>query len=290
MPSPFLIFKVNYIKICALKQEENSRFLVIFLLILTTTFLKAKINIGVIDMKRFLCITLAAVLAVFSLVLTGCDDDNNKKSATKATETTSQTEKTVGNNEIQSYLDSFTKGDSDFYGAWQPENFNFMTIIFRNDNLAELVSGENEGYFSKYTLKDKTITVQLMPNIIDGTYNYKFSEDKQTLTLSSGSSEIVLKKQKNFTIVPKAPKNPTIDKEIIGWWENSDGAFYCFQEDGVMYENSISMEFCYTYSAENGKIKATYYSGGKQSEEFTYSVKDGNLILNGNKCTKKNME
>ena len=240
-------------------------------------------------MKRFLCITLAAVIVLFSLILAGCNDENKKTSETKVTETSSKTSQTVGDNEIQNYLDSFIKGKSDFYGAWKPKDFNFMTIIFRNDNLAELVSGENEGYFSKYTLKDKTINVQLMPNIIDGTYNFKFSEDKQTLTLSQGGSEIVLVKQKDFTIVPKAPQNPTIDKEILGWWENEDGSFYCFQQNGVMYENSISMEFCYTYSAGNGKIKAVYNSGGKQNEEFTYSVKNGNLILNGNRCTKKKM-
>ncbi|MBR2108928.1 MAG: hypothetical protein IJ932_03125 [Ruminococcus sp.] len=238
-------------------------------------------------MKRLLCIALATVLAIFSLALTGCDDNKNKTSETKSTEISSQSAENVGENEIQSYLDKFTKGKNDLYGAWRPKDFDFMTIIFRNDNLAELVSGENEGYFSKYTLKDKSITLQLMPNVIDGTYKYSFSQDKNTLTLSKGDSEIVLIKQKNFTIVPKAPKKPTIDTEILGWWENEDGAFYCFQENGVMYENSISMECCYTYSAEDGKIKAVYNNGTKDKEDFTYSVKDGNLILNGTKFTKK---
>ena len=241
-------------------------------------------------MKRILCITLAAVLAMFSLVLTGCND---KKEETKSTETssqTSQTPQTAGDNEIQSYLNKFTEGKNDIYGAWRPKNFDFMTIIFRNDNLAELVSGENEGYFSKCTVKDKTVTIQLMPNVIDGTYDYKFSEDKQTLTLSKSNSEIVLEKQKDFTIVPKAPENPKVDSEILGWWENEDGAFYCFQENGVMYENSISMECCYTYSAENGKIKAKYNNGTDEKENFTYAVKDGNLILNGSKFTKKGTE
>ena len=242
-------------------------------------------------MKRILCITLSAVIILFSLALTGCDDKDKKENKS---ETSSQTENTNTNDniDIQSYLDSFTKGENDFYGAWQPKDFDFMTIIFRNDNLAELVSGENEGYFSKYTLKEKekTVQVQLMPNVIDGTYDYKFSEDKKTLTLSMDNNEIVLEKQKNFTIVPKAPKNPAIDEDILGWWENADGVVYCFQKDGLMYENSISMEFCYTYTADDGKIKATYTSGEKQSEDFTYSVKNGNLTLNGVKCTKRDMK
>lgn len=126
-----------------------------------------------------------------------------------------------------------------------------------------------------------------MPNVIDGTYDYKFSEDKQTLTLSKSNSEIVLEKQKDFTIVPKAPENPKVDSEILGWWENEDGAFYCFQENGVMYENSISLECCYTYSAENGKIKTKYNNGTDERENFTYAVKEGNLVLNGTKFTKK---
>lgn len=238
-------------------------------------------------MKRLLCITLATVLAIFSLALTGCDDNKNKTSETKATETSSQSAENVGNNEIKNYLNKFTEGKNDLYGAWRPKDFNFMTIIFRNDNLAELVSGENEGYFSKYTVKDKTITVQLMPNVIDGTYNYSISKDKKTLTLSFNNNEIVLEKQKDFTIVPKAPQNPKNDTEIIGWWENEDGSYYCFQKNGVMYENSISMECCYTYNAENGKIKAVYNNGTEEKEEFTYSFKDGNLILNGAKFTKK---
>ena len=244
-------------------------------------------------MKKTLCIFFVIVLAFSAVALTGCGGGKDNKTETEAS---AQTEETTANkadnSEIKSYLDQFVEGDSDLYGAWQPEDFSFMTILFRNDNLAEMVSGGTEGYFSKYTLNEekKTVTVQLMPNVIDGEYKYSFSADKQKLTLTLGESSLTLIKQEDFTIIPDAPKNPVIDSDIIGWWENEDGLFYCFQKNGIMYENNISMETCYTYTVKDGKIKATYSSGDEMTEDFTYSVKDGVLTLNGVKCTKKDME
>lgn len=242
-------------------------------------------------MKKYICVITVVVLVFSTLIFTGCDDNKGKTSATKATE--SQTEqttekKTDNNSDIQNYLDSFLEGDNDFYGAWKIKGFSYMNILFRNDKLAELVTG-TEGYFSKFTVnqKAKTVTVQLMPNVIDGAYSYKFSDNKQKLTLTLDNNTIELVKQKDFSMLPKAPKNPKVDSNILGWWENADGMFYCFQDDGVMYENSISMETCYTYKAENGKIKAVYTSGSKMTDEFTYSYKNGKLILNGEKCERK---
>lgn len=242
-------------------------------------------------MKKYICVITVVVLVFCTLIFTGCDDNKGKTSATKATE--SQTEqttasKTVSNSEIQNYLDSFLEGDNDFYGAWQVKSFSYMTILFRNDKLAELVTG-TEGYFSKYSVntKSKTVTVQLMPNVIDGTYKYEFSDDKKSLTLTLDNVTIELEKNNNFSMLPKAPKNPKIDKNILGWWENSDGLFYCFQDNGIMYENSISMETCYTYKVKDGKINAVYTSGSKMTDNFTYSFKKGTLILNGEKCKRK---
>lgn len=252
-------------------------------------------------MKRYLCVFLAIVLAFSALALTGCDGDNNNNSETKTTKATSETAETTSQpkettakkeeSEIQSYLNSFLEGDSDFYGAWQIEEFDYMSILFRNDNLAELVTG-TEGYFSKCTIdtKKKTVTVQLMPNVIDGEYNYEFSKDKNKLTLTLDNNSLVLNRQKDFSMLPKAPEKPMIDSDILGWWENEDGLFYCFQEDGVMYENGISMETCYTYTVGDGKITATYSSAGELTDDFTYSFKDGVLTLDGSKCTRKNIE
>ncbi|MCR5653461.1 MAG: hypothetical protein K6F88_06640 [Ruminococcus sp.] len=244
-------------------------------------------------MKKFLCIFFSVVLTVSAVVMTGCDGEKKDNAETKGTETTSQTEETKadkkgGLSEIESYLEKFTEGDSDFYGAWQPESFNYMSVVFRNDNLAEMVTG-TEGYFSKYTLneKKKTIKVQLMPNVIDGEYSYEFSDDKKKLTLTLDDNELVFIKQKDFSLIPEAPEKPVIDSEILGWWEDENGLFYCFQQDGIMYENSISMETCYTYTIKDNKIKATYSVGTEMNDEFTYSVKDGVLTLNDVKCKRK---
>lgn len=241
-------------------------------------------------MKKIICLFIVAVMVLSTALFTGCGKDNKKESETKSEST--KAAKVDSNSEIQKYLNKFLEGDSDFYGAWQMEGFDYMTILFRNDNMAEMVSGGTEGYFSKYTLKneEKTVTVQLMPNVIDGEYKYEFSKDKKKMTLTLNSSKLVFNRQKDFSLLPEAPKNPKIDKDIIGWWENDDGLFYCFQSNGIMYENSISMETCYTYSVENGKIKAKYSSGGEMDEEFTYSYKNGKLTLNGSECKKKDME
>ncbi|MBR1731398.1 MAG: hypothetical protein IJ725_03060 [Ruminococcus sp.] len=247
-------------------------------------------------MKKFLCVAFAIILTVSAVMLTGCDDKKDNKDTTKSSETSSQSQETTtqnkdNNTDIKSYLDSFIKGDSDFYGAWQIEDFSYMSIILRNDNMAELISGGTEGYFSKYTLDEtnKTLKVQLMPQVIDGEYSYSFSKDKQKLTLTLGETSLVLVKQKDFSLLPKAPEKPVIDSDILGWWENEDGMFYCFQDNGIMYENSISMETCYTYTVDDGKIKAVYSSGGEMTEEFTYSIKNGELTLNGVKCTRKDI-
>ncbi len=247
-------------------------------------------------MKKVLCILFVTVLTVLTVVLSGCNEEKKDNPETKATETTSQTEETKSKNtkktyDIKGYLDSFVEGDNDFYGTWQPESFSYMNIVFRNDNLAEMITG-SEGYFSKYGIDEnkKTVKLKLMPNVIDGEYNYEFSDDKQKLTLMLDSTEYVFVKQKDFTMVPDPPEKPMIDSDILGWWENEDGLFYCFQEDGIMYENSISMETVYTYTIQDNKILATYSIGSDMDDEFTYSFKNGELTLNGVKCTKKKMD
>lgn len=250
-------------------------------------------------MKKIFCVLSAVILVFCSMIFSGCDGNENKKKETAQTESTEQTTQTKtteeatqskasADSDIQKYLDSFLEGDNDFYGAWQPEGFKYMSILFRNDKLAEMVTG-TEGYFSKYSVntKKKTVSLRLMPKVIDGEYSYKFSDNKQKLTLTLNGSTLKLIKQKNFSMLPKAPKKPTVDEDILGWWENEDGLFYCFQSDGIMYENSISMETCYTYTASGNKIKATYNSGGKMTDDFTYSFKNGTLTLNGSKCKKK---
>ncbi len=239
-------------------------------------------------MKRFTVLALAIVISLSSLAFAGCGENNTKSrpttEATAATtaETTSQPS---DNEELSKYLNSFIEGDEEIYGVWSLE---YMTVIFRNDNLAELVMG-SEGYFSKYQMdkKKKLLAVQLLPNTIDGAYTYNFSDDGKTLTLTLDSQTLTLEKQSDFSMIPKAPKNPKTDSSILGWWENSEGWIYYFGNDGIMYNNAGSRETCYTYSTENGKIKAVYTYGGELEENLTYKVKGKKLVIDGETYTRK---
>ena len=213
-------------------------------------------------MKRFTVLALAIVISLSSLAFAGCGENNTKSrpttEATAATtaETTSQPS---DNEELSKYLNSFIEGDEEIYGVWSLE---YMTVIFRNDNLAELVMG-SEGYFSKYQMdkKKKLLAVQLLPNTIDGAYTYNFSDDGKTLTLTLDSQTLTLEKQSDFSMY--------------------------FGNDGIMYNNAGSRETCYTYSTENGKIKAVYTYGGELEENLTYKVKGKKLVIDGETYTRK---
>jgi len=135
---------------------------------------------GVMNMKKVIGLLITAVLIMSTITLTSCGEDNSKntKSTTKVTSQTSATEDktlkdTDSESEIKDYLDSFLVGKSKVLGAWKVQGFDYMTILFRNDNLAEMAMG-TEGYFSKYSFNtdNKTLGFQLMPSVIDGVYSY----------------------------------------------------------------------------------------------------------------------
>lgn len=240
-------------------------------------------------MKKTIYIIAAVLLAVSCLCLSACETKKDDTKSTSATETTTQataeTTSATDTSELQTYLDGFIKGDSPIYGVWKLE---YMTVIFRNDDLAELVMG-TEGYFSKYKLDEKegTLTVQLLPNTIDGIYAYEFSEDENTLTLTLDGKTLTLERESGFSMIPEAPKKPEIDETILGWWDDGEGTSYWFGDNGIMYCNAIARETCYTYSASNGKIKAVYTYGGELEENLTYKIKGENLVIDGVKFSRK---
>lgn len=233
-------------------------------------------------MKKFLSITTAVMILLCSAVFSGCTDNNNNTAPTTAATEAAKPDK-YSSSELKAYLDSFTKGKSPVYGTWKIEGINAVSYIFRNDGYAQMVMG-TEADFTKLELdeKNKTLGAAFILGI-NGTYSYTLSSDNKTLTLTSDDSKYVLKKQKDYNLLPKPKKNPKLDKELFGWWKSSGKQIYFFGSDGIMYSNTISMETCYTYNAEKCKIRAIYDYAGDVKIDLAYSVKNDKLTLEGNK-------
>lgn len=234
-------------------------------------------------MKKFISIALLIILtAVFA---GGCTDSKNPSPETTAATESAKTEDYTSD-ELKAYLSSFTEGKNPLYGTWKIKGVNVVNYIFRNDGYGQMVMG-TEADFAKLEIDtdNKTLGVAFVLGI-NGNYKYGFSKDKKTLYLSSDSGDYTLLKQKDYNLVPKAKKNPKIDKDILGWWKSSGKQVYFFGSDGIMYSNNITMETCYTYNAENGNIKAVYDYAGDVKVDLKYSLKNGKLTIDGNKFKK----
>lgn len=232
-------------------------------------------------MKRFLAAALMLTVALTGLIFTGCEDKSNN---IKETEPTVDIKSFSDSTEIlQSYFESFVEGDCPVYGTWKIKGFDYLSFIFRNDNLAQLAM-DSEGDFATLDIDEKNKTLETSFFIgLSGEYKYELSDNDKTLTLTQGDSRVIMEKQKNHNFIPKAPKKPKIDKDILGWWKCKDGLIYYFGKDGIMYSNLISSETCYTYNAQNGKIDAVYKYGGEDIQtDLEYSYKNGKLKINGN--------
>lgn len=236
-------------------------------------------------MKKFL-ISATAFLLVFSIVFfCGCDNKKtSSKSQTKATQKQAQTGK-YSSAQLKTYLDSFVKGDNPLYGTWKIKGIKSFSYIFRNDGLGEIALG-TEADFAKLSIdtKKQTLGVAFVLGL-NGTYNYTLSNDNKTLTLKNDQSSFTLLKQKDYNLIPKPKKNPKTDNDILGWWQCDGNVFY-FADDGIMYSNTITMETCYNYNAENGKINAVYKYDGDVKISMKYSYKNNKLNIDGDDFTK----
>ena len=235
-------------------------------------------------MKKILCVFLVCALMTGALCLTSCGEEETKSQSSSDSESGTEAPASSGEKAIKEYLAQFTEGDDPLYGTWQLKGFEYLSYIFRNDDLAEMVMG-TEGDFAALNVNKnkKTLSVQLMIGL-NGNYTYSFSDDNDTLTListSDKSSKLTLTRQDNYSIVPKAPSKAEVDSEILGWWKSSSGMLCCLGGDGIMYSNSITFETCYTYTAKNGKINAIYQYGGEMKEKLDYKLKGKKLTLNG---------
>ncbi len=237
-------------------------------------------------MKKLISIIIIGAVIFSTIAFSGCD--NNKKPASSnlsATESVKKSDK-YSSAQLQTYLKTFTEGDNPIYGTWKIKGVNVVSYIFRNDGFAQMAMG-SEADFAKLALdtKNKTLGAAFVLGI-NGNYNYTLSKDNKTLYLKSDSGDFTLVQQKDYNLIPKPKKNPKIDKNILGWWKSSGKQIYFFSSDGIMYSNIITMETCYTYNAEKGKIKAVYDYAGDVKVDIKYSYKNGKLIIDGNKYKK----
>lgn len=235
-------------------------------------------------MKKRISLLIIGTIAL-SAMLCSCNNNPATKETTAPTETTSiKTGKYMDSTKILTdYANSSVKGKNPIYGTWIIEGYSIPCFIFRNDGLAEMAMG-SEGDFTKFTLDtaNKKLSASFILGI-NGSYNYKLSDDEKLLILTNESSTVTLEKQKDYNFIPKAPKNPKVDNTILGWWKSDDGQMYYFGGDGLMYSNQISLETYYTYKINGNKIKATYNYGDDVTVELKYSYSKGVLKINGNK-------
>lgn len=232
-------------------------------------------------MKKFIAVLLLLSVSLSMVFVTGCsgDEDSSSSSSSDDTQSYSYSDST---DMLKDYLASFVEGDNPFYGTWQIEDFDYLSFVFRNDGYAELAMG-TEGDFTTLTIDEdeKTVSLEFIVGL-NGVYDYEFSNDEQTLTLTLDGEETVLNKQDDFNFVPDPPEVAEVDEDIIGWWQSEDGLIYYFGEDGIMYSNLISSETCYTYCVADGKIEAIYTYGDEIEYEVEYSYKKGVLTIDGN--------
>lgn len=241
-------------------------------------------------MKKIIALLLSILTMISVAVFSGCNKTEAEPSEPATEAVTQPNEVKSGKEELSEYFAKSVEGDSPLYGTWQLEGYNYLSFIFRNDDLAEMVMG-TEGDFTALNIDEakKTLTVQFIIGL-NGTYSYTLSDDDKTLTLTQGDTTTVLNRTDDYNLIPKAPKKPKIDSDIIGWWQSENGLVYFFGKDGIMYSNEISIETCYTYTAKNGKISATYQYGGDVKNELSYEYKDGTLTLDGNEYSRMDKE
>ena len=225
-------------------------------------------------MKRFtriLTLSLAA-LAVFSLA--ACSDNS---SSSESEATTAVTEGTVDEKEKEnettpkrdvnlSELHAINYDGNDFAGAWhitereEGNTYNSFTYVFDGDSSAYLMMG-SMGYISNYELNPdiNQIATQMMFGI-NGKYNYEFSDDKNTVTLTNS---------------------------IVGAWKDDSGGFLYFDDQGILYETQKGLSFTfYNYSAGDGKINTKCFMPDETKASVEYSVDGDTLTYNGYKYEK----
>lgn len=244
--------------------------------------------------KKAICATLA-ICAV--LALSSCGEKSGGTSSATQADTTEATtiEQTTAAEEMKKETDltalHAVKKDGDaFAGMWQitdgtGSQLESFVYEFDGDGNAYMMIG-TMGYTGTYGLKTtdgkETFTTQLMFGL-NGTYTYKFSDDKNSVVLTNTEDKTTstLERVNDFSPVPEPVEDPQIDEALLGAWSDDTGAYLYFGKDGLMYFSQADISFSfYTYSAGDGKITQTYSMKEETEETATYSVSGDTLTYN----------
>lgn len=237
--------------------------------------------------------------AIFSAaLLCGCDNAGSEvqettvdSNATTAEPTTINPEEDKEANLAALHTFDAENGD-DFAGVWkitggsgsQLESFVFL---LDGHNKSSMVLG-NMGFMSNYKLDtDKNGKPTFETHFyygLEGVYNYEFSKDKSSITLTNTKTdeESVLKRVEEYSFIPDYPDDPQLDPQLYGAWMSENGDSYYFDNRGIMYNNSFDSQFTFmTYSAADGEITAEYTAQDKETDSYKYSIAADKLTLNG---------
>lgn len=244
-------------------------------------------------MKNFIIkACLLAMTTASVLSFTACGNENSTTQPTTAAQsqaTTAPQQSEFDLNKLHTF-DSTSKDP--FSGVWhitegdgtKYTNFSYM---FDGNETAFLMMG-NTAFMQPYEVStdddgNYILTAQLMFGI-NGSFVGEFNEAKDIVILTDTESQQVTKIEKlaEYSILPQPDKNPVIDESILGAWTSDDGEYYYFDKNGIMYNNLYNNVYTYSaYSAKDGKIESTYSTGTKtENADYTYSMKDGKLIIN----------
>lgn len=245
----------------------------------------------------------AATAALMITAFAGCTSSESSSSAETTAPSKNVESSSIDNESNESFdlksLHTYsTDTDDDLAGIWhitagEGSQYTDFYYMFNGEGKSILISGTS-GYFSTYEYgKDDdgnaVFTTKLVFGI-NGTYSYKLSDDKNILKITNTdtTSRTTLKRVDDADFIPEPKKDASIDKELVGCWMSESGEYFCFDSNGVMYQNILDYMFAFSnYSAKNGKIVSTYTTADQETtDNFTYSVDGDTLTLNSDTYSK----
>lgn len=255
-------------------------------------------------MKHIFSKTLCAALALsLALLLGACGEENASKAggatkdsaaATTAPATVATTAPTLAANEVDLVKLYSPKENGDLFGGyWQitdgaGKDLQHFVFGFDGAKYSSIIIG-GMGFFGTYSVSVKdnrdVFTTQLMFGL-NGSYTYDFSKDKNTVVLTNieSNESTTMQRLKDYTPVPEPLKEQhDVDEQMLGAWEDENGAQMYFNKEGILYETQKNISFTfYHYEAKDGKVttELTVRNGQTETESADYKVKGDVLTYN----------
>lgn len=258
--------------------------------------------------KLFTKIIAILIISSLTFCFAGCEDDKSSstiKTTQAVTENTDSNESPDKN--ILKNLHTFDmENGNEFAGAWKiidGEGSQYESFVYLFDGIKEAsIIIDNQGYIGTYEMKTekdkksgknvKTMYSQLMFGI-NGSYTYKFSDDKSSVELTNIENNVktVMQRLVSFDFIPFPEKNPRIDKKILGAWKSDNGMYLYFDENGIMYENEFDAIFTYaTYKADDTVVTSKYKMGEEITNSYKYKIDGDKLTYNDYEYKKISVE